>query len=425
MKKLEHDRDNRALNVIRSVSALLVVLGHVRLLFFQNYADAPHNAVSATAYAVTSLGSEAVIVFFVLSGYFVGGSVVAKVRRGSFSWANYASARLTRLWLVLIPALALTFILDMSSSALMPHADIITSPDSYGGVPSSPTHSWLALLGNLGFVQGIHVPVYGYDQPLWSLANEFWYYLMFPAVLIAFRSGRWYSRLASGLVLLLAAITSGPEVLLLFPAWLAGAAIGTWKTKIVALIARTKRTRLAVIRAIVIIATFGVMIVAREVNFPSRSGAWMIAIASAVLVAVFVVDVQWRNIAGRILGSVSRTAHFSYSLYAIHMPIIVALCAFLIPNVHKRWQMNPTSAAVALVIVVGLGGISWAFASVTENRTEELRAIVMRLSRRWRADRAETQPRTAESRNSLPDARLAVQEDCGVDQLPRDQGARG
>jgi peptidoglycan/LPS O-acetylase OafA/YrhL len=77
--------DNRVLNVFRSAAALAVVLGHVRLLFFEDYATADHDPVTAVLYALTSLGSEAVIVFFVMSGYWVGGSVIAGFRAGAFS----------------------------------------------------------------------------------------------------------------------------------------------------------------------------------------------------------------------------------------------------------------------------------------------------------------------------------------------------
>ena len=36
-------------------------------------------------------------------------------------------------------------------------------------------------LGNAAFLQRILVPELGTNGPLWSLANEFWYYLLFPA----------------------------------------------------------------------------------------------------------------------------------------------------------------------------------------------------------------------------------------------------
>src|SRR6202030_3749589 len=40
-------------------------------------------------------------------------------------------------------------------------------------------------LGNLFFVQTILCRTFGSNGPLWSLANEFWYYLLFPLLFCA------------------------------------------------------------------------------------------------------------------------------------------------------------------------------------------------------------------------------------------------
>ena len=116
--------ENRIINLVRAVAALLVVVGHVRVLLFQDYASAPHSAPMALLYAMTSLGPSAVIVFFVLSGYWVGGGALGKLRRGTFTWRGYASSRLTRLWLVLVPALILTWLVDHLRLLLRPAAAV-------------------------------------------------------------------------------------------------------------------------------------------------------------------------------------------------------------------------------------------------------------------------------------------------------------
>ena len=376
MQRGKSTNENRSLNVIRSASALLVVLGHVRLLFFQNYPDAPHNPLNAFLYATTSLGSEAVIVFFVLSGYFVGGSVIFKQSRGIFAWPEYASARVTRLALVLVPALALTFAADRIGAALRPTAEIYTRPDLYGGMQSDPSHSWVTLIGNLGFVQGLYVQPFGTNNPLWSLAFEFWYYLMFPALLLAIRSGTWKSRALNGLVLVVGAVISGPTILVLFPAWIVGAIVGGNRAAISAWIIRIGSTRTGFLRVVAIVLTLGVMVVARESNLPPTIGFLSVAIVAAVLVSSFVTDVNWVGLPGRILSGLSWSAHFSYSFYAIHMPLVVLLCAFVIPNNEDRWQMSPASIAAALLIIAMIGFIAWGFAALTEARTDQVRSWV-------------------------------------------------
>jgi hypothetical protein len=55
--------NNVAVNVLRTVAAVLVVMGHARALFFLDYAEVPHNLVTAAFYLVTGLGYEAAMVF--------------------------------------------------------------------------------------------------------------------------------------------------------------------------------------------------------------------------------------------------------------------------------------------------------------------------------------------------------------------------
>lgn len=55
-------------------------------------------------------GYQAVMVFFVLSGYFISSSVLHSLENGTWSWREYLTKRLLRLWIVLIPALLLTYV---------------------------------------------------------------------------------------------------------------------------------------------------------------------------------------------------------------------------------------------------------------------------------------------------------------------------
>jgi hypothetical protein len=61
------------------------------------------------------------------------------------------------------------------------HASFMSGPTS----DQPAVHDIMTFLGNLCFVQTVSVPVYGSNGPLWSLANEFWYYVMFPLGAVA------------------------------------------------------------------------------------------------------------------------------------------------------------------------------------------------------------------------------------------------
>lgn len=367
-------RENRSLNIIRSVSALFVVLGHVRLLFFVDYPDAHHDPVTAILYACTSLGNLSVIVFFVLSGYWVGGGVVSKLRRNEFRWRSYATSRLSRLWLVLVPALLLTLIVDQAGRAFFPQSDIYSHTSSYAGVPETVSYSLPTFIGNLLFLQKIHVSEFGLDKPLWSLAYEFWYYVMFPALLlILWRGNSKTRRISAGVILVLSAIVAGPEVFILIPAWLAGAAVGAYRSKAAHMLSKLSSRTMAWLHAGGFTLTFGTMVMVRQVHFPGATGEWLVAAVASLLVFVCIRDIEWDGWRGKILDSSAKSAHFSYSLYATHMPIIAILAAALVPSVSQRWQMDPMHSLLALCVVIGLIVVGYLFAKVTEAHTDSVR----------------------------------------------------
>lgn len=77
-------------------------------------------------YAITGMGHSAVLIFFALSGYLVGGTMLSRMLAGQFSALDYWSRRMVRLWIVVLPALALTGSLDGI-------AHLIAGPSAYDG----------------------------------------------------------------------------------------------------------------------------------------------------------------------------------------------------------------------------------------------------------------------------------------------------
>src|SRR5437868_5279704 len=102
------NRGSTFLDLVRGLSALAVMAGHLRGLFFVPFdqANAP-TALIGAVYFLTSLGHQAVVVFFVLSGYFIAGNVLRSLADQSWNWRGYLTRRLVRLSIVLIPALLL------------------------------------------------------------------------------------------------------------------------------------------------------------------------------------------------------------------------------------------------------------------------------------------------------------------------------
>jgi peptidoglycan/LPS O-acetylase OafA/YrhL len=175
------------LDAVRGVAALAVMVGHVRSMFFVSYPEVlTKNFPLQAVYVLTGFAHEAVVVFFVLSGLLIGPRVLEAVSRGSWSWKQYSVHRLTRLYIVLIPALLLTAGLDRIGQSL-PGAQLsYESPlPGYSGWIVTQRNGLPVFLGNVFFLERITCPPFGSDAPLWSLSFEFWYYLLFPLVVLA------------------------------------------------------------------------------------------------------------------------------------------------------------------------------------------------------------------------------------------------
>ncbi len=172
------------------------------LLVFAHHAAYPRYHGSWLQ-GLAGYGHEAVVVFFVLSGY-----VIAHTRElKDHDWQHYLVQRLSRLWSVLLPAVALTLLLDAWGRPL--------APALYEHVQGG----WGRALASLFFVNEFWIQGFaaGSNIPLWSLSYEAGYYLLFGV--LSFGSPRWRWPLAA-----LCGVLVGPRILLLLPAW----RLGVW-----------------------------------------------------------------------------------------------------------------------------------------------------------------------------------------------------
>jgi peptidoglycan/LPS O-acetylase OafA/YrhL len=222
------------LDAARAFAALLVFSSHARGIFLSPWRASVGfmaGAVLKGGHAVSAVAPvqalkpshQAVIIFFVLSGYFVGGSVMRSVTARNWSWRIYLSKRLVRLWLVLIPALILTLVLDGIGRHYAPTGALY----SYAGANTPmliDSDDLRTFFGNLFFVQGILTPALGSNDPLWSLAYEFWYYAAFPCLMLAIGASGISRRIVYLIALCVILFFVGREISLYFLVWLLGLA---------------------------------------------------------------------------------------------------------------------------------------------------------------------------------------------------------
>ncbi len=372
--------DHRALNAMRTVAATLVVLTHVRDLFFADPQWASNALGDRVMYVLSAMGPASVLVFFVLSGFWVGGSVLSSFRRRSFRWSSYGSARLTRLWIVLIPAIALTALLDRVGMHFLPASSVYAGDAAYHlTVPAENLAAHLtpqAALGNALFVQTNLVPSYGTNAALWSLAYEATFYLVLPLALCTMFARRTRVKLLCLALLVAVSAIGGLDVLMYLPVWLLGVAVAWNKDRIAGWLERLPRRALAASR----IAALAALVTAMALTAVRYSNLHVavLAVATTVLVALLVVDLDWEGLPGRVLGGMSRYADSSFSLYAVHLPIIALIAAVLVPDAAQRWEPSPGHWAAVVGLVAVMLVVGWAFARVTEARTDSVRRTLER-----------------------------------------------
>jgi peptidoglycan/LPS O-acetylase OafA/YrhL len=159
------------LDMVRGIAAIEVMIWHFRAVFFVPYGQVQQKtAVNVIWYMMTCLPHQAVVVFFVLSGLFIAPAVLESVGSGGWSWKRYGANRLSRLYVVLIPALLITAAFDRLGRLIPGGQDTYFNPLPYNQVSVLAASGWSTFLGNLFFVESILCGTFGSDSPLWSLS---------------------------------------------------------------------------------------------------------------------------------------------------------------------------------------------------------------------------------------------------------------
>ncbi len=366
------------LDAIRGAAALVVLLGHTRDLFFSSLmaaASSPAIFGSTLPFrhmtGTVTIGNEAVIIFFVLSGYLVGGSAIRDVQKNRWSWKKYLAQRSTRLWIVLLPALLFGVAVDhLGLQMFAGSPSIYSCPAGQTLVPCNLAAriSPRVVAANVFFLQTILVDTAGSNNALWSLANEFWYYLAFPMCMFTFRREESKSRRALYvLALLVIGVFVGRRICLLFFVWLLGALISTLPLRI------PRRPLSMSIYIVPVLFPLSVLLV-RRAHLPRYPGQWAIALCFSFLLYVVLHRTQpaEASVYKTVAGFLSR---MSYSLYLVHLPLAVLLCAFVNTPWHP-WEKSPWHFAVFLLLNAALVAFAYVFYLAFEANTDLVRNAI-------------------------------------------------
>lgn len=393
---------SRTLDVLRGIAAILVVIQHARTYLFADIEALPTQPLAVRGvYFITGFGHAAVMIFFVLSGFLVGGRALADIESGHFSWRGYLLQRGTRLWVVLFPALVLTAAWDHAGLLITAHPYTLAAhfrTNTLGAYAwTVEGHGLGAFIGNALFLTNILVPTFGTNGALWSLGSEFWYYVLFPLAAIAVvegigrrseaRDARPDRRRLLIAVALLALLAWWIEwqILEWGAIWLIGTAV-----------ARMPRLRLSRRASVRLAGAFGVALVGvlafhrittNDITFARDATAG--GLCALVLYALRCApddasdDASERGdesarVPSRLAAPFIGIAGFSYTLYLVHEPPLALLREWIIARPHLRWTPTPVHLAVGAAVVVVLFVYGYALSRVTEAHTRRVRAWLQR-----------------------------------------------
>lgn len=342
------------IDMVRGCAALLVMGGHLRSYVFANFSSLEEPGVIVKIfYGITGLGHQAVIIFFAMSGFLVGGKALTQMLSKQWDWRSYLLRRLSRLWIVIVPALLATFVLDHVGMALTDGSGYDGAYyDAYVSGPGMdhPVNcTFVTFLGNLAFVQTIWVPIFGSNGPIWSLANEFWYYLIFPlAASLIFLRYRARARVVAA-VLLTACLLLLPSGLLLLGAiWVAGAG-AAWLSKQHRVVPMLQHVSVRILATVVAAMALALTKAAMGI------GDLILGIAIATWLPV----IAMMPTCGRFYRlCATGSAEISYTLYLTHFPLLT----FVVMVACAPYRFQPSAAGAVIYLGLFILTILWATA---------------------------------------------------------------
>ena len=325
------DEKSQFLHCLRWISALFVVIGHSQLI--GNGGDKFFAFLASHAHA-------AVMVFFVLSGYVIAAAVEKKMSTG-YSIRTYFSDRISRIYSVLLPALALTLVLDFIGTQLFParYLDPELLPQ---------THAVVRFFVNIFCLQGLwgYRVQFGSNPALWSIGYEFCYYMMFG--LLVWKPKYWRMFIAALLLVV------GPKVALYGSIWALG---------VLAYKANKSGKVLPFLPVLGIFLTANYFLQYQPVAaLPDFFRDFLFAVSVMLLVMAS------PKISHRVFPLNREMAEFSYSLYAYHMPVIFIGYSFVSTSRTSAWAMVFVSLLCARLLYY-----------VTERKRGVLKSVLLKI----------------------------------------------
>ena len=332
------------LDFVRFTAALCVVVMHIVMAGF---------VTRDAAAFIPVLGREAVIAFFVLSGFVI----MYSVDKQRNTLKEYAIARCARIYSVVLPVLLASFLVGAFATTYLgaPLAGSyqVLKPQVY-----IPLH--LAFMGEAWNLS--ETPPW--LEPYWSLGYEVWYYVIFGAAY--FTSGAKRIALVSAILLLV-----GFKLWLLFPIWLSGAWLYSWlKSNAIPLawarvgwfLSLSGLCAYKLVDADIFLRAYGAGIWPFHALRLGSADRYLADYVVCVLVLVnfaCAASMRFSNLL-RLRKPIRTLAGYTFTLYLVHSLVLMLWT--------KIYPHNAASIADFALLALAVGGVTYSAGFVTERR---------------------------------------------------------
>lgn len=322
-------KQTKFLDTFRGLAAIYVLIYHGRWLLTENFHyrlfDSNFEKFLAYFFSVFKFGHQAVIFFFVLSGFVIHYSTLNK--NNNFSWSIYFKKRANRIFFPLLVALVITFICDYIGKNIA-NLTMYQEGSKYLKLAiTDKNSSFFIFLGNLLNLQGLipKINIYGSNGALWSLSYEWWFYLFYPIFFFINSKNR---LLALGVQLTLFIIFSYcfqtylpiPIITPIFQKM-----IIWWSGVILAEIVFRKKNVIKIMPLLILLIPIALIYLDKQ---PILIDVFWGLGFVGILAVFFLLKTNSKIIA--FLSSKSDIGDYSFTMYLIHVPLIYFVHALLI-----------------------------------------------------------------------------------------------
>ena len=312
---------NNSLEALRAFSAIYVFLHHTLYTF--NLLEQ-----GSLFWYLFLFGQEAVIIFFILSGYVIGLSL----EKNEYSFKTYFIHRFTRIYTVIVFSYLISYLcwLTYSNDVLPSFTDFIFNIFMLQDKGSSHIGNFAEPLFN--------------NQPLWSLGFEWWFYMLFFFHFYLIKNKTINYKLLSTFLISLFGIISFyfynnqiSTFLMYYFVWFSGVVFVFKGVK--------RKIYIKYLTISFILIAFYYLIYLHNVEYTKSYiypwitfrhflGFFGILVSFIVLQKVLILLVE-NNIIKKIVKPFIYIASFSYAIYIIHYPIMNAINELEINSLNK------------------------------------------------------------------------------------------